>query len=98
MALAESEFGGKETPTGVQPPPHIPTASEQMMLVYRTGDPSGSTPPDNGEIFAGLRSESAQRAALVSEGVFETVGAVAKELETQAAAEIAALAAEAAPE
>ena len=68
------------------------------MLGYRTGDPSGQTPPDNGEIFAGLRKEEAVRATREAEGVYSRVGEVAAELEVQAAAELAALAAEAAPE
>ena len=84
--------------SGVHPPPHIPNAHEQLSLRYRTGDPSGQTPPDNGEIFAGLRTEEAQLAARVAEGVYETVGAVASELEVEAEAQLAALAAEAAPE
>lgn len=84
--------------SGVFPPPHIPDAKEQLSLWYRTGDPSGQTPPDNGEIFAGLRSEDAQLKARIAEGVFETVGAVAAELEVEAEATIAALSAEAAPE
>lgn len=89
-----SEFGG--LPGLVQPPPHIPTASERLSLIYRTGDPSGQSPPVE-EIFGGLREESAQRAAREAEGAF-VKGEVAAELEAQAAAELAALAAEAAPE
>ena len=84
--------------SGVFPPPHIPTANEQLGLWYRTGDPSGQTPPDNGEIFAGLRTEEAQLKERIAEGVYETVGAVAAELEVEAEAIIAGLAAEAAPE
>ena len=55
MAANESEFGGTGVMrSGVHPPPHIPNAHEQLGLWYRTGDPSGQTPPDNGEIFAEL--------------------------------------------
>lgn len=55
-----SEFGGKVGRNRVQPPPHEPTASEQLMLTYTTGDPSGINPftkkraPDNGESWEGL--------------------------------------------
>lgn len=95
----ESEFGGTGVRrSGVFPAPHIPNAHEQLSLIYRTGDPSGLTDPDNGEIFAGLRTEEAQRKARIAEGVYETVGQVAAELAVQAESEIAALAAEAAPE
>jgi hypothetical protein len=99
MASNESEFGGTGVQrSGVMPPPHIPNAHEQLMLLYRTGDPSGQTPPDNGEIFAGLREEKVMRQVREAEGVYATKGAYAEELAVQAEAEIAALAAEAAPE
>jgi hypothetical protein len=99
MASNESEFGGTGVQrSGVFPPPHIPNAHEKLMLIYRTGDPSGQTPPDNGEIFAGLRKEEVMRQVREAEGVYATKGAVAAELEVAAEAEIAALAAEAAPE
>lgn len=49
-----TEFGGSPQRNRVQPPPHEPTASEQLMLGYTTGDESGESPPDNGEAFDGL--------------------------------------------
>lgn len=59
--LAPSEFGGKAQRNRVQPPVtpdgragHTPTASEQVMLTYTTGDPTGVSDPDNGEAFSGL--------------------------------------------
>lgn len=68
--MADSEFGGAETtPHGVQPPPHVPTESERISLLYRTGDESGRTPPDDGSVWMGLRSEATQRAIRESEGV-----------------------------
>ena len=98
MADLESEFGGTGVMrSGVFPPPHIPNAHEKLSLIYRTGDPSGQTVPDNGEIFAGLRGEEAQRKDMEAAGAF-VKGTVADELEIAAAAEIAALEAEAAPE
>lgn len=90
-----SEYGGD--PGLVQPAPHVPNASERLSLIYRTGDPSGQTDPDNGEIFAGLRTEVAQRAAREAEGAL-TKGQAFEELQAAAEAELAALAAEAAPE
>lgn len=89
-----SEFGGVEGL--VQPPPHVPTAAERLSLLYRTGDPSGQTPPRLG-VFAGLREEAAQRAAREAEGALAK-GQVADELLTLSEAEIAALQAEAAPD
>lgn len=56
---------------GVQPPPHVPTPSERLSLLYRTGDESGVTDPDEGEVFAGLRSAETQRALREAEGLFE---------------------------
>ena len=49
-----SEFGGRQQVNRVQPPPHEPTASERLMLVYTTGDESGALAPDKGEAFNGL--------------------------------------------
>lgn len=97
MATGDSEFGGRIQKNGVQPFPHVPTAAERLSLIYRTGDPSGRTDPDNGEIFAGLRTESAQRAAKEAVGAF-VKGTVAEELESLAEAELGALEQEAAPE
>lgn len=67
-----SEFGGNgTTPHGVQPVPHVPTPSERLSLLYRTGDESGLSVPDNGEVWTGLRSEATQRAIRQAEGVLE---------------------------
>jgi hypothetical protein len=97
MASDDTEFGGKVQRNGVQPPPHVPTANERLSLTYRTGDPSGRTDPDDGEIFAGLRTTVAQRAAMEAAGAF-VKGTVAEELAILAAAELAALEAQKAPE
>lgn len=56
-----SEFGGKVRKNRVQPLPHIPTASEAVMLGYTTGDASGVSDPDGGEAFNGLLPEHIQR-------------------------------------
>ena len=83
-----SEFGGKIQKNGVQPPPHVPTASERLSLLYRTGSESGTVDPDpNGDIWAGLREESVQRAVREAEGVMEK-GQVWEELVIAAEAEI----------
>ena len=97
MASDDTEFGGKVQRNGVQPPPHVPTANERLSLTYRTGDPSGRTDPDDGEIFAGLRTTAAQRAAMEAAGAF-VKGTEADRLLAEAEAELAALEAEAAPE
>lgn len=59
--FAPSEFGGKAGKNRVQPsvapngrPGHTPTPSEEVMLTYTTGDPTGLSDPDNGEAFSGL--------------------------------------------
>jgi hypothetical protein len=59
--LKPSEFGGKVQKNRVQPaitpdglPGHLPTASEQMMLTYTTGDTSGLKDPDNGAAWNGF--------------------------------------------
>jgi hypothetical protein len=54
-----SEFGGKIQRNGVQPPPHEPTASEQLSLMYRTGDLTGAT-DDVPTVFEGLLPEEEQ--------------------------------------
>ena len=46
MAGKQSEFNAEVQKNGVFPPPHVPTPSEELGLVYRTGDPTGNTPPD----------------------------------------------------
>ena len=90
---APSEFGGKIQDNNVQPAPHVPTANERMMLLYRTGDMDPSKMPDGGEAFAGLVPAAIQRKRREAEGVFEK-GQVWKELNEAAAAELAALAQE----
>lgn len=83
-----SEFGGKIMKNGVQPPPHVPTASERLSLMYRTGTESGMADPDpNGDIWAGLREETVQRSVREAEGVFSK-GEVWEELVIAAEAEI----------
>lgn len=54
-----SEFGGKVRPNRVQPPPHEPTASEKLMLLYTTGDETGATDPVP-TVFEGLLPEDEQ--------------------------------------
>ena len=82
---------------GIQPLPHIPTPSEQLSLMYRTGDPSGQSDVDGGEIFAGLREESVQRASKEAQGAF-VKGTVYEGLLIEAEGAIADLAAESAVE
>jgi hypothetical protein len=87
----ESEFGGKGVNrAGVHPLPHIPVAHEQLSLIYRTGDPSGLTNPDDGEIFSGLRKEAPLRREREAAGVFDK-GQVADDLLIQAQSQIAML-------
>lgn len=94
----ESEFGGKGVNrAGVYPSPHIPTSAEQLSLIYRTGDPSGQTAPDNGEIFEGVRKVGPLRREMEAAGKFDK-GQTADELLIQAQAEIASLQALAVPE
>ena len=58
---AASEFGGRQKRNGVQPLPHRPTPSEQLRLVYTTGDPTGATGVDlEGVVFTGLNPRSVQ--------------------------------------
>jgi len=72
MAGSASEFEGTGVQkNGVFPPPHIPTPSERLSLLYRTGDESGSTDPDNGEVWNGLVSEQTQTARRQAEGVLD---------------------------
>lgn len=58
-----SEFGGKTTDLGIQPPPHSPTSAEKLSLIYRTGDPDGTglVDADEGEAFSGLLPAAIQR-------------------------------------
>jgi len=67
-----SEFGGKVQRNRVQPPPHVPTPSERLMLMYTTGDESGTLDPDkNGDVFAGFLPEEEQRAIRAAEGALD---------------------------
>lgn len=77
-----SEFGGKTGSTGIQPPPHAPTAAEQLMLIYRTGDPTGAMADDSGENFEGLNDYDQQLEIRESEGVMDK-GQVWEELSQQ---------------
>lgn len=65
-----SEFGGKVQKNRVQPPPHSPTPSERLMLLYTTGDESGLTDPaKHSEPMEGLLPADVQRAIREGEGV-----------------------------
>lgn len=66
-----SEFGGKVKRNRIQPSPHVPTVSEKLMLEYTTGDQSGLTDPDGGEVFAGLLPLDVQTELRRAEGVLE---------------------------
>jgi hypothetical protein len=96
--LGETEFGGKPNALGIQPPPHVPTPSEQLSLIYRTGDPSGQSPIDSEHaVWMGLRVEAVQRASMEASGAL-VKGQTAEELELMAQGLIAELAAESAVE
>lgn len=58
-----SEFGGNGVQAnGVFPSPHVPTASERLMLLYRTGDESGLMPVDTeGVVWTGMLPAKEQR-------------------------------------
>ncbi len=59
--LPPSEFGGKVNSRRIQPAPHVPTPSEELMLTYTTGDPTGASAPDGGDAFNGLLPLKRQR-------------------------------------
>lgn len=84
-----SEYGGKIISRhGVQPAPHIPTPSERLGLLYRTGDESGLVDVDSaGDVWSGALSLSKQTAIREAEGVLAK-GQVWEELQAVAAAEI----------
>lgn len=69
--MNSSEFEGRGNQTnGVMPPPHSPTASEQLGLLYRTGDATGATLKDaEGVVFRGLLPYEEQLALRQVEGV-----------------------------
>lgn len=92
-----SEFGGKVQKNRVQPPPHVPTPSERLMLLYTTGDESGLTDPDpNGDVMMGLLPEDVQRQIRQDEGALDK-GQVWDEVKAVAEVEIAAIQAEQGP-
>ena len=67
-----SEFGGRVRKNRVQPPPHVPTPSERLMLMYTTGDESGLTDPDkNGDVMAGFLPDEEQRAIAQAAGLLD---------------------------
>lgn len=67
--LPPSEFGGKQKANGIQPPPHQPTASEQLGLVYRTGTDTGLLMNDQeGVVMNGLLPRKIQTAERQSAG------------------------------
>lgn len=67
-----SEYGGKVVSRhGVQPAPHVPSESERLSLLYRTGDESGLVDVDDGTVFAGLLPEERQTALREAEGVLK---------------------------
>lgn len=67
-----SEFGGKVRRNRTQPPPHVPTPSERLMLMYTTGDESGMLDPDkNNDVWTGFLPEEEQRAIRQAEGALD---------------------------
>lgn len=86
-----SEFGGKVQRNRVQPPPHIPTPSERMMLLYTTGSESGTQDPDGGESFSGLLPIERAREAAIARGVSFEKGQVFEQLQAEAEGAIAEL-------
>lgn len=75
-----TEYGGKVQRNGVQPPPHVPTASEQVMLAYTTGDPSGATDRDGGAAWEGLLPPDEARKQREASGVpFDEPGVAAED-------------------
>ena len=86
-----SEFGGKVQKNRVQPSPHVPTASEKLMLLYTTGDVDGSKNPDAGEAFSGLIPADQLLAIRTAEGVMDK-GQIWEQMVQEGADEIAALA------
>ncbi len=89
-----SEFGGKVQRNRVQPPPHVPTPSERLMLMYTTGDESGLTDPDPANVvFTGFLPELEQRAAMQAAGLLDK-GQEWEALVQQGALDIADLAGE----
>jgi len=77
-----TEFGGKTGTTGIQPPPHLPTPAEQLMLIYRTGDPTGAMADDSGENWEGLLDYDQQLEIRETEGVMDK-GQVWEEMKDQ---------------
>jgi hypothetical protein len=91
MPNTESEFGGRGVNrNGIYPSPHIPTASERLRLIYRTGDMSGLTLPDGGEAFSGLLPLDIIMPIKEAEGYF-IKGELWQEMEQSAPAELEAI-------
>lgn len=86
-----SEFGGKIQRNGVQPSPHIPTASERLSLIYRTGDPDGTKDADGGLTMSGLIPADQLLAIRIAEGVDFEKGQDWQRMQDEAALELAAL-------
>lgn len=58
---APSEFSGRPVRrNGTHGPPHEPTVSEALSLVYRTGDETGALDPDDGSTFLGVERPDAR--------------------------------------
>jgi hypothetical protein len=89
-----SEFGGRIQRNGIQPLPHIPTASEKLSLMYRTGDVDGSKEPDGGLSFSGLIPADQLLAIREAEGVSFEKGQEWERIKEAAELERAALAEE----
>lgn len=74
--MGPSEFGGKQQKNRVQPAitpdgleGHTPDPSEEIMLTYTTGDPSGLSDPDGGASWNGLLPYDEQLQAVIDSGV-----------------------------
>jgi hypothetical protein len=86
-----TEFGGKVIKRhGVQPPPHVPTPSERLSLLYRTADESGIPDVDAGDAFNGTLPGPEQLAIRAAEGVFAK-GEEWERIQSEATSEIEAL-------
>jgi hypothetical protein len=87
-----SEFGGSGVQrNGVFPAPHVPTPSEQLGLIYRTGDPSGlSDLDDENAVWTGLLPAAEQKAIRQAAGDLD-VGQVWDQMQQEAALELAEL-------
>lgn len=91
--MPASEFGGKAKTNGVQPAPHVPDASERLMLLY-TGGEGGRT---DHLAFTGLIPLERQIALRQAEGALDK-GQVWEELVAKGEPLAAAAEAEVVPE